>query len=400
MKQAKGNDRGFIIVIAMIALMAMSFFLLTGAMTSSSAVKISGNYVKTVDTFNIAEAGIAKARPFLENTDFDVVLTNYASTPLIPETPFNGGTYTVTVTDDANDGDSVTTNDLNGIIKVVSVGKTAQGGKVTISTHVQLIGGSNPIDFPPSPSGCGQTSCESASVMCGPSDVTIVGTATVDGGNYDYPSFTDPGSATATLSTTDPQAGNYDIIGSSTLSLSGTATTSQNVTESGCTGWQTFYNQWASVTPDGVNIIGLTGTQYLGSGNSCDDPKIYIINTDSATYKFAGDRYLCGTFIVASSTTIEMQGNVTLVGAMIMMGDNSALNFQTGGGGTPELIGKIVFKSILDDPNKEMNVKGTAKILYSASAMNAALQAINEAGSGGGATGDGTLFTAAWEETY
>src|SRR5690349_18891317 len=132
MKNIKRQE-GFVIVIAMIALMAMTFFLLTGAMTSASTVKVSGNYVKTVDTFNIAEAGIAKARTLLEQKSFNTILSSYANTYLISPAPFNGGTYEVTVSDDANDTDGNPLTDNNSIIKVVSIGRTPQGGKVTIT---------------------------------------------------------------------------------------------------------------------------------------------------------------------------------------------------------------------------------------------------------------------------
>src|SRR3989304_4187975 len=92
-KIRKKMNEGYVIVLALIALMAMSFFLMTGAITTSNTIKVSGNYVRTVDTFNIAEIGLARARPLIEDRSFDDLLSDYAYTPLVPTTPFHGGTY-------------------------------------------------------------------------------------------------------------------------------------------------------------------------------------------------------------------------------------------------------------------------------------------------------------------
>ena len=144
-RQGRQGNRGFVIVIALIALMGMSFFLLTGAATTTSTVKVSGNYNKTIDVFNVAEVGLAKIRPMLETTPIADLL-DPGGTPrqLIPPTVFSNGTYEVYVSD--NDDDANYATDIDGIVVVRSVGRSKAGGKVEIETHQQRM--SDEIESP------------------------------------------------------------------------------------------------------------------------------------------------------------------------------------------------------------------------------------------------------------
>ncbi|MFH1262610.1 MAG: pilus assembly PilX N-terminal domain-containing protein [Pseudomonadota bacterium] len=409
-RKRRYRESGFVVVIALIALMAMSFFLITGAATTTSAVKVSGNYSKTVDIFNIAEAGLARARPRLEPAlsaanGFTSILTTYYGAYLISSTPFNGGTYEVTVDDDERDGDSNPLNDTNGIIKVISTGRNNQGGKGIITTYVQLINGTNPITYPPNPSDCSPTppgGCDSAILACGAIDTLQKGTnATIDGANYPYP----PYGCTGSGCNTTPEAGttaNWDIIGSSTVnvSVSGGATPAiadqSTGSAAGCDQWQTFYNQWASVSASAPGVEVLTGSNYTGD-NPCTSPKIFIINTASTSINIKG--YSCGVYVVASNTSIDMSGTTTMVGPVLMMGAFSDMTF-TGEVGTCQLLGKIIFRSETPDAVKELSVKGNALVAFSSSGMAAGLEAVNNANGTGTGGVPGRLITAAWEESY
>lgn len=108
---------------------------------------------------------------------------------------------------------------------------------------------------------------------------------------------------------------------------------------------------------------------------------------------------MCGMFIIASNTTINMNGTVTLNGLILAMGNASNLSY-TGTSGTSNMNGKLIFKSTAVDSGKELYVKGNAAIHFSSESVGYALQAINNTNGGGGSSGSGTLITSAWEETY
>ncbi|MCB0307971.1 MAG: hypothetical protein KDD48_01255, partial [Bdellovibrionales bacterium] len=169
---------------------------------------------------------------------------------------------------------------------------------------------------------------------------------------------------------------------------------------SGCSEWQTFWNQWASVSASapGVQLIGGSTSSYSTS-NDCTNPKIFLINTSASTLKITGNTYMCGMFIVASDTTIQMSGTVSLVGMILAMGTGSNIAY-TGTSGTSNLVGKVIFKSNGSDSQKELYVKGNADVHFSSAGVGYALDAINNANAGGGSGGSGSLITSAWEETY
>lgn len=409
-------NRGFVVIVALIALMAMSFFLLTGAATTTSAVKVSGNYSKTVDVFNIAEAGLARARPLLEGQDFSTILSTYYGSYLISPTSFNDGTYEVTVTNDEHDGVSNTT-DSNGIIKVTSIGRNNQGGRVQIATYLQLISPTTPITPPANPSSCsgGGGGCTSAALFCGTqADVNFQKVTSVDGDDHpisgcsgcsnpptDAQLVTAAGCTGSGCNVSPTTSGYLDAISEGTLTCTGScAGNLGNVgAATNCASWQTFFNQWASVSASAPGVVLLNGSSYSGPDVSCATPKIFLINTASATYSISGNHYLCGTFIVASNTSINMTGTMSLVGLFLMMGNYSNMTF-TSGGGTANLSGKMIFKSTAIDTAKELSISGNANLNFSSSAVGYAMEAINNANAGGGSGGSGTLLTAAWEETY
>ncbi|MFH1018975.1 MAG: PilX N-terminal domain-containing pilus assembly protein [Pseudomonadota bacterium] len=391
------GENGFIIALALIAILVMSFFLLSGTISTTTAVKVSGNYSRSVKAFNIAEAGLAKARPLIENQAFNTLLANYQTVDLIAPTAFQGGTYEVKLANDPTDpGGSL--SDTNHIIKVTSIGQVPQGGKVTIDTYVQLIT-TGSVNFPPAPPGVG----ESAGLMCGVrSDINTQGASTIDGDNY---------GSVADLQALIPCTGSgcdlgqigansYDIVAEGPVSWGSGGRVMDNLgASSGCAEWRTLYNQLSSFNSNAPGVVILSGTGYAGGWNSCATPKVYIINTTSPTFTFSGNVGLCGTFVVATNTSIVMNGTVTLVGLVLMMGNDSNLSYS-GLGGTSNIYGKIVFNSTAVDSQKELAMKGNASLDFSAAGVGFALQAINDANNGGGAGGSGTLLTAAWNESY
>src|ERR1043166_4023911 len=148
----------------MIALMAMTFFLLTGVSTTTSSLKVSGSYRQTVGVFNIAEAGIARARTFIEaQSSFSNVLSTYASIPITTGS-LNGGTYDVRVKNNSDGGGATT--DKDNIIIVTSTGTGSDGTKAEIETYLQKL---STVNFPPNPTSGGSNMRGTAALMCGTS---------------------------------------------------------------------------------------------------------------------------------------------------------------------------------------------------------------------------------------
>jgi hypothetical protein len=282
----RSGEEGFVIALAMIAILVMTFFLLTGAITSTTAVKVSGNYSKSVGTFNIAEVGVAKARPMIEGQDFSSLLTTYNGKYMISPAPFGIGTYEVTVGNDANDSGGAT-SDTNGIIKITSVGRTPQGAKVTIDTYVQQISSMYPKSFPPTNVGCTTPPCGAASLLCG-TNADVSGSG-IDGQDHGYPPNNCKGSACDTPATPST---NYDVIGQGTVSYTGC--TGPNCylanagASSGCSSWQTLYNQWSSASANGSSVILINGTSYDFGNSTCATPKVYLIANGGADITFKG----------------------------------------------------------------------------------------------------------------
>ena len=168
----KRNDDGFMIAMAMLSILTLTFIGITAAVTSKSTTKVAGNYSKTIGVFNIAEVGLAKARPIIEASNFNTLLTTYSSDPIVDNTAFNDGYFYVTLTDN-DDGDSDLTTDSDGIIVVTSTAVNSVGGTVQIETHLQ--DNSTPIVFPNDPAvGAG------AALACGPdNDIKTQGAGTI-----------------------------------------------------------------------------------------------------------------------------------------------------------------------------------------------------------------------------
>jgi hypothetical protein len=291
-----------------------------------------------------------------------------------------------------------------------------------IATYLQLIGGSNPIEAPPNPSSCGggPGGCNSAGVMCG-TTADVQGAALVDGDDHaiagcsgcsDPPTTAQLASASgctgAGCNVSATTSGNFNLIAQGGLTCWKNASKTEpctgnspnvGLTASNCTEWQTFYNQWASVSASAPGVVLLNGSSYEGPDVPCSTPKVFLINTAEPVYSISGNHYLCGTFIVASNTSLSMSGTISLVGLFLMMGEYSNVTF-TGGSGTINMTGKLVFKSTVADGGKELVFNGNANLVFSSAGVGYGMQAINNANAGGGSTGSGSLLTAAWEETY
>lgn len=394
------QEGGFIIVLALIALMAMSFFVLTGASTTTSTMKVSGNYNKTIDGFNLAEAGLAKARPMLEAATFDALLSSHYNSPLISTTSFGNGTYQVWITDNAESGDMNPFDDTDDIVVIKSIGTNPAGGTVTIEAHIQKPTVTAEQELPGNPgSGPG------AAMLCGTSsNVSTAGSSYISGHDFALPIMPCSGGGCAG---TDNGGTANAIVGEGPITTSGSGYISnaipaiqQNVGAStNCNEWRTLRDELAALDPSSPNVVILNGSSTNSALNDCTNPKVFIINTAATTYSFGGSAELCGMVVVASNTSIAAVGNVMLSGILLIMGDSASLNFAATKG-TARIFGQVIVQSISVDSPKELELKGTAEIKYSTEGIGYAKDAMNAALGGGGGGGGSGLITMAWKETY
>lgn len=396
LKNTNGKQGGFVLAITMVALVALSFFVTTGVSTSSSTTKVAGNYTKSIESFNIAESGLAKARPLLEGSNFNDLLTNYAAAgiPLVAKTSFNKGSYIVYVADN-DDGDGDMYSDSDNIVVLKAIGESQSGNTVEIEAHYQKPTASGEVALPSPPaSGSG------AAMMCGTStDVRTQGAAKINGNDFAVPSLPCSGSGCEGTNL-GPSA--FAVVGEGKINTSGggfVGGSSQYVSDTKCAEWKTLRNSLASLDPSHESVVVLSGSGTSAQLNDCSNPKVFIVNTSASTYHFSGSSELCGIVVVASDTSISTTGNATLIGTVLVMGESSDLNFIASSG-TPRIFGQVIVESISVSKAKELEVKGTADINYSTEGIGYAQQAMNNALSLSGGGGDSGVLTIAWKETY
>ncbi|MCB1197274.1 MAG: hypothetical protein KDK51_02805 [Deltaproteobacteria bacterium] len=408
-KQKKG-DRGFVIAVVMFGILMLTFVGMISISSTTVSVKSSGDYTKTIGLFNIAEVGLAKARPIAENSiDFDTLLATYDGTPIVSTTTFNDGTYTVEVTDN-DDGDGDLTNDSDNIIILTSTAVNSNSGSLAIEVHLQKI--SDPIEFPDDP-----ISGPSAAMLCGSeeADVRVWGAAKISGQDMEIPDLSTCSGSGCTGTPVFPLSGGHALAYESTIDLniqsslniegvvaglgvSGVAALNVNLgAAANCSEWETLNNQIASLSCSASGVECFTGnttTITNSDGNDCNNPKIYVINTTKPLMTIQSNTRICGIVLVASDTSLELAGNSTIVGTVFVMGSSTELTLDTTG--TSDIFGKVIVNSIGTDSDNEIDIDGNASIYYSTEGMQMASQALSNAGAGG----DASIITIAWREIY
>lgn len=392
---------GYVMILALLGLLILMIFLLTGITTTTTSIKVSGNYGSTIEAFSAAESGIAKGKSIMKSMDFDDALADYTQLglPLIAPTALGNATYTVTV-EDNDDGDGDPYADADNIIIVTSVGEIPGSGRTEIEAYVQKPTTSVTTLPPPSASD------HSPVIACGISaDIQTKGSSTIDGSDFSLPSLPCSGIACTGINL-GLGGGGYAVqaegalttSGGGFLSLLGLSVLANVGVDLRCLEWRTLRDQLASLDPSNPDVVVLNGSGTSAVLNSCADPKIFIIDTASSTYKFSGSAELCGVVVVASNTLIEATGNTVIAGLVLSMGPAANLGFVAASG-TPRLFGKVVIESNVIDKALELQVKGTADIKFSTEGLAYAQEAINDAlGTSGG--GSSPVITMAWQEVY
>ena len=201
----KGDERGIALIVALWAVALL--FLLGIAFLSASVLEssISSNEVDRARTFNIAEAGLEHARRELRDIGINSTLATCTGNPCIAQINFTsggqkvsfaGGTYSVTVRDDADDADP--TVDSNNKVIITSTGAGVNARQVIEATVGRPL-------FPP------------GAVITG-DNLQISGNPTVDGNAGTVHSNGDldiPGNPTVSQDLT--ASGDYEASGSPTV---------------------------------------------------------------------------------------------------------------------------------------------------------------------------------------
>ncbi len=128
MKTSIKNEKGIVLVVALIMLTVLILLGTTAIMTSSSDLKISSNFVSGTQAFYVADAGMERAKISLNAvTDINTVLAS-GVLGFGSSVSFGGGAYSVVVANNAGDAGGAST-DTDSYVVVTSTGTSAGGGK-------------------------------------------------------------------------------------------------------------------------------------------------------------------------------------------------------------------------------------------------------------------------------
>ena len=401
------NQNGVVLVTAILIMSALVLLGSTAVMTTSTDIKMSGNYKTSEQAFYAAEAGIEEARARLRGTAAtnpnyitDSHPTQTAWTAFIGDTTktqgkgYNSGNamhvrvaslqstldYTVTIVHKTNSvgsilywGDVLPSPNGDGIYErttsptsptgmantviylVTSYGVAARANK-TIETEISRL---PPITAPAA------LYVEAATTIQGTS-TNVIGIDQCGGTSL-------PGIVTTLTAGTVTKTGNPVVCGvnypcsGSTMDVVGGGTNMniQSVIDS----WKTAANYSYSVS--GATQTGMSwGTPTMGATlqqpSSCSTKNVVYYNTNGTDIKLAGGTSGCGILLVDGD--LEVNGGFSWYGMVIVSGSIRYL-----GGGNKNITGAVLAGGSMDADL----VGGNANIVYCSSAISN--QSLNQA---------------------
>lgn len=415
------DERGIAVVVAMVALLALSALVMAFLSMSAFEPQISANLAAGTQARYLAEAGVEAAFDNLANTaDWDTALVgatcavgalapNTTQGMAIPGLTVASGNYTVRVRNDCNDGtlgvgssDAVltgvglelvgdATNDTNNRLIVTStgtIGNTTRTVKVVIR-KVQIPTLNAALAFP----GI------NADVDFSGSAFTIRGIDTAMG------SETTNGTGPNVLGISVGDAANEAVVEAGLAnnqqnSVSGKSDTDPNATATGAgtVGLDTTLTSATvadfvsalkgaadiSLTANGSNfsISNMGSTCSTDpSGSSCwgttTDPKIVYLKGDSAGHGLDISGTSSGTgILIIESGTLDISGNFTWNGPIIVTGTGVKVRYH--GGGNQAIWGGVIVNELSNDgsTNLEADIAGNAKIFYSTEAISTVMNGL------------------------
>ena len=414
------DERGIAVVVAMVALLALSALVMAFLSMSAFEPQISANLAAGTQARYLAEAGVEAAFDNLANTaDWDTALltatcTTGALAPntllamAIPGKTTASGTYTVRVRNDCFVGDATTsadnvltgvtletvanaTNDTNNRLIVTStgtIGTTTRTVKVvirkiqmpTINAALAFPGANADVDFSGSAFTIRGIDTAMGSETTNGTGPNVLGISVGDAANETVvqaglannqqnsvsgKSDTDP----ATTSTGAGTVGHDTTLTSATVSDFVSALKSAadiSLTANGSDFSISNMGSTCSTAPNGATCWGTT-----------TDPKIVYLKGDSAGNGLDISGTSSGTgILIIENGTLDITGNFTWNGPIIVSGTGVKVRYH--GGGNQTIWGGVIVNELSNDgtTNLEADIAGNAKIFYSTEAIAAVMNGL------------------------
>lgn len=412
------DEQGVAVVVAMVALLALTALVVAFLAVSAFEPQIAANMAAGAQARYLAEAGIEAAFDGLANTpDWDTALVGAtcaagvsapgtAANSVLPGLTAASGTYTVTVRNDCFAGsasvsadnvltgvalEASATDDVNARLIVTSIGTVSNAnGTVatrTVKTVIRKI-------VLPTINGALTFPGLQADVDFSGSSFTIRGQDTnLDG--TDGPASPVYGIAVgvaANEAQVDQELANNQqnsVTGKSqsnpatTTSGDGTVAFDTALTSSAVTDFVNAIKANADISinapasnPFNITNVGSTCATNINSstcwGTNAHPKIVYVKGDGTGQYNaldISGSSNGTGILIVENAN-LDITGNFNWNGPVIVTGTNVKIRYH--GGGNQEIHGTVVVNELNNDgsTNLEADISGNAKILYSTQAIN------------------------------
>jgi hypothetical protein len=373
MKTSFKNEKGIVLVVALIMLTVLILLGTTAIMTSSSDLKISSNFVSGTQAFYIADAGMERAKTSLNTvTDINSVLAS-GTLGFGSSVSFGGGAYSVVVANNTGDPGGAST-DTDHYVVVTSTGTSAGGGKRVIEAVFY-----KPTTNPPGIRGA----------VTANYNVGTLGTMTVDGRDHDIDGNLTGGSTSkfgVSAGGVITEGGN-SMIGGMTPSGTEVAPTKTGTFGPPATGWASACEQngtWSKpLTPDAAlgwpagSLQNIAESGYGGS-RFVTDPATLTLPLSGVTYVNIPSGSTWQAMDLGNSSGILVVHNSNL--------DAQMLNINAG-----TFKGVIIVDDLVHVHNMNIGAiinlttnpsfgncigNGTGSVLYSKTAIDNALNAV------------------------
>jgi hypothetical protein len=359
------NENGIALILSIFFLITLGLLSYVSTRFTSSDLERGEKSKQAMDAFYIADAGIEHAKFTVKPLSFDDVLAAGGVLDLDGSgnatVSFNGGNYTVQVSDN-DDGDSDTTQDSDGIIQIVSTGIASDGTTKQITVLVKKFD-LRPLDFP-----------AAVSLVDPDGDIEIASNATyIEGNAKNY----DPDPPNQPID--DPTCA--DKNGVATMDSSPDQTyqnnADDNITGTGGTTPNILTNDFTFTLQEIQEIrnafLPLVTTTYNGD-TSISAVTLGTTSNPTVTYAdnsltISGNSSGAGILIV--NKDLNITGSLVYQGVVLIgICDTCPGRFETGIGGA-EIYGAIIVANPTSDNNDEARIKmtGSANVYFSCDAI-------------------------------
>lgn len=388
------------LVVALIALLALTLLFMATFFSSRSGVAISGNFAALATAQNVAEAGLARGKLVLANhlashADFSDLLA--AGPTLLPWTSFAAGEYTVRLRNNdtypVNPDPGGATHDSDQTVLLEVQSRTRRGARAAVEA---LVGRPGTISFPAG---------EGTLVLCGAAAEGTLDGASVSGYDWalpasfwcapncggskiDPPTTSDPGSHGLIYSDNAGWGLRYAQINGAVVESPAGFSSLQLDTVFPCAAWLTLARQWASLDA-GVKNVHVQAEAEIADVRSWGtrlQPQVTILDPAGEGMRILGQVDGAGILVVTAPLIVPLTASFHYEGVVILLGGRAALSLS---GGQQQLFGAVLVMDAPADPALEIGFSNGASLKHSRQAIQTAGLALTGNSSGG-------LITYAW----